>query len=185
MSRTAGSTGVETRERILAAARALFAERGYAGTSIRDLAEALGFTKAALYYHFPGKAEILHALVEPLLEELDAISDRADREPDAAMRDYVRLLAARAPGVIGLISDPSAKADVGERFDAQRRFRSLERKLASDGGVLGVRCALGAAHFAVFSTLSARARAGEPPELSDDEIERIIRAALAAWDAAA
>ena len=184
MSRTIGSTAVETRVRILDAARALFAERGYAGTSVRDLADALGMTKAALYYHFPGKADILLALVEPVLDELDAIGDRAGRGREPSVRDYVSLLAARAPGMIGLISDPSAKRDIGERLDGERRFRSLERKLAGDGDVLAVRCALGVAHVGVLSTLSARARAGEPTELTGDEVERIIRSALAAWEAA-
>ena len=185
MSRLIGSTAVGTRVRILDAARALFAERGYAGTSMRDLAESLGMTKAALYYHFPGKADILLALVEPLLAELDAIGDRAGRGREASMRDYVYLLAARAPGMIGLMSDPSAKRDIGERLGAEQRFRSLERALASDGDVLAVRCALGAVHFGVLSTLAARARDGQPPHLSDDEIERVIRASLAAWTAAA
>ena len=42
----------ETRERILHAALALFAQRGYAGTSMSDIAGALGLSKAALYRHF-------------------------------------------------------------------------------------------------------------------------------------
>jgi AcrR family transcriptional regulator len=185
VSRTTGSTAVVTRTRILDAARALFAERGYAGTSMRDLADALGMTKAALYYHFPGKADILLALVEPLLDRLEAIGDDAGRGREASMRAYVRLLAAHAAGMIGLMSDPSAKHDISARLDPEGRFRSLERSLATEGDVLGVRCALGAAHIGVLSTISVRARAGEPPELSDDEIERVIRAGLAAWEAAA
>jgi AcrR family transcriptional regulator len=184
VSRTTGSTATDTRVRILDAARALFADRGYAGTSMRDLAEELGMTKAALYYHFPGKADILRALLEPALGELDAIGGRADRGREATVRDYVRLLAVRAPDMIGLIGDPSAKADIRGRLNAEQRFRALEQALAQGGDALGVRCALGAAHTGVLSTLSVRARAGEPPELTDDEIERVIRAALAAWDAA-
>ncbi len=181
MSRTLGSSAVGTRSRILDAARRLFADRGYAGTSMRDLAEELGMTKAALYYHFPGKAQILLALVEPLLDELEALGGR-DRED--AVRGYVGLLADRAPGLIGLMSDPTAKRDLAAHVDAERRFRALEQALASDGDVLAVRCAIGAAHVAVLSTLSARARAGEPAELSGDEVERVIRAGLAAWKAA-
>ena len=181
MSRTLGSSAVGTRTRILDAARELFAEHGYAGTSMRDLAEALGMTKAALYYHFPGKAQILMALVEPLLDELEAIGGR-DRED--AVRAYVGLLADRAPGMIGLMSDPTAKRDIAEHVDAERRFRALEQALAKDGDVLAVRCAIGAAHVAVLATLSSRARAGEPAELTEDEVERVIRASLAAWEAA-
>ena len=182
MSRTIGSSAVDTRVRILDAARELFAERGYAGTSMRDLAEALGMTKAALYYHFPGKAQILTALVEPLLDELEALGGRGR---DEAVRGYVRLLAERAPGMIGLMSDPTAKRDLAEHVDAESRFRALERALATDGDVLAVRCAIGATHIAVLATLSARARAGRPAVLTEDEVERIIRAGLAAWEAAA
>jgi AcrR family transcriptional regulator len=172
-----GSSAVDTRARILDAARLLFADQGYAGTSMRDLAEELGMTKAALYYHFPGKAQIL----EPLLDELEAIGGRSRED---AVRDYVHLLADRAPGMIGLMSDPTAKRDIAEHVDAERRFRALEQALAAGGDVLAVRCAIGAAHVAVLSTLSARARAGEPARLSEDEVERVIRASLAAWTAA-
>lgn len=57
----AGPTGT-TRERILDAALDLFVEKGYENTSLREIAEQLGFTKAALYYHFPSKDRILLAL---------------------------------------------------------------------------------------------------------------------------
>lgn len=58
---------METRRRILDVARELFAAQGYAGTSIADITGRLGMSKAALYYHFSSKAEILSALVaEPL-----------------------------------------------------------------------------------------------------------------------
>jgi AcrR family transcriptional regulator len=52
----------DTRERILDAALDLFTEKGYDKTTLREIAEQLGFTKAALYYHFPGKKDILLAL---------------------------------------------------------------------------------------------------------------------------
>ncbi len=51
-----------TRERILDAALDLFIDKGYDKASLRELAEVMGFTKAALYYHFPSKADILMAL---------------------------------------------------------------------------------------------------------------------------
>lgn len=51
-----------TRERILDAALDLFVEKGYEKTSLREIAERLGFTKAALYYHFSSKQDILMAL---------------------------------------------------------------------------------------------------------------------------
>jgi AcrR family transcriptional regulator len=71
-----------TRERILEAASELFTEQGYDATSLREIADRLGFTKAALYYHFQSKDEILRALLEPaetmvreLVERLEAAED--------------------------------------------------------------------------------------------------------------
>jgi AcrR family transcriptional regulator len=75
-----------TRERILDIALQLFTERGYDKTSLRDIAERLGTTKAALYYHFKSKADILlelhlrlHDLGQRLLAELEALPDGAAR----------------------------------------------------------------------------------------------------------
>ena len=69
----------DTRERILRAATELFSEQGYDATSLRQLADRLGFTKAALYYHFQSKDEILEALVDPVLEMLDDLVERLEQ----------------------------------------------------------------------------------------------------------
>ncbi len=61
-----------TREQILEVALDLFTERGYGQTSLREIAERLGLTKAALYYHFSSKDEIFMALHRRLHESLDA-----------------------------------------------------------------------------------------------------------------
>jgi AcrR family transcriptional regulator len=53
---------LSTRERILNVALDLFIEKGFDKTSLREIAEQLGFTKAALYYHFASKDDILMAL---------------------------------------------------------------------------------------------------------------------------
>lgn len=58
----------ETRRQILNAARELFLERGYKGVSMRDIAEAVHVSQAALYYHFPkGKEEVLFAMMDDML----------------------------------------------------------------------------------------------------------------------
>jgi AcrR family transcriptional regulator len=61
----------KTRDRILDVALDLFIEQGYDKSSLRELAERMGFTKAALYYHFPSKADILIALHERMHGLLD------------------------------------------------------------------------------------------------------------------
>jgi Transcriptional regulator len=60
------------RERILQTATVQFLERGYDGVSMREIAEACGITKAALYYHFTGKAELL---AEIFTESLDQMAE--------------------------------------------------------------------------------------------------------------
>ncbi|MGH9108350.1 MAG: TetR/AcrR family transcriptional regulator [Acidimicrobiales bacterium] len=61
-ARRAGRPRGATRDRILDIALGLFTDRGYEKTSLREIADALGFTKAALYYHFERKEDILLAL---------------------------------------------------------------------------------------------------------------------------
>jgi AcrR family transcriptional regulator len=55
---------VDTRTRIQQVALELFTEQGYEGTSLREIAERLGVTKAALYYHFKTKEDIVGSLVQ-------------------------------------------------------------------------------------------------------------------------
>jgi AcrR family transcriptional regulator len=57
-----GQAPLNTRERILDVALDLFIAQGFDGTSLREIAQRLGFTKAALYYHFTSKDDILMAL---------------------------------------------------------------------------------------------------------------------------
>jgi AcrR family transcriptional regulator len=67
-----------TRERILAVASDLFTEQGYDGTSLREIADRMGFSKAALYYHFQSKDELLLALLEPFQELIREFVERAE-----------------------------------------------------------------------------------------------------------
>jgi AcrR family transcriptional regulator len=56
--------GPHTRQQILDASLRLFSERGFARTTVRDIARAAGITDAAIYYHFQSKRDLLEALVE-------------------------------------------------------------------------------------------------------------------------
>jgi AcrR family transcriptional regulator len=80
-----------TRERILDVALDLFLAQGYDGTSLRQLAEQLGVTKAALYYHFESKEDILRALHMRLHEfGKDALNSMGD-EPMTLERWHLLL----------------------------------------------------------------------------------------------
>jgi AcrR family transcriptional regulator len=71
--------GPSTRQRILDTALDLFTKQGFDGTSLREIAEKLGVTKAALYYHFASKDDILMALHMRLHEfGKDALSEMAE-----------------------------------------------------------------------------------------------------------
>jgi AcrR family transcriptional regulator len=60
----------ETRQQILDAARELFLARGYKGVSMKEVAEEVQVTSAALYYHFPGgKQELFFCIIQMMLEE--------------------------------------------------------------------------------------------------------------------
>jgi AcrR family transcriptional regulator len=82
MPRAPRNQGAETRERILDVAQELFTRQGYEKTSLRDIADRLAITKAALYYYFERKEDILlelhlrlHAMGTSLLDELEAAPD--------------------------------------------------------------------------------------------------------------
>lgn len=76
----------DTREQIRAVAMELFAEQGYQKTSLREIAERLGVTKAALYYHFRTKEDIVASLSEDLRRGIDEIVAWAESAPPGRKR---------------------------------------------------------------------------------------------------
>ena len=78
------------REQILAAAANLFHEHGYHATSVRQIAEAVGCTEAALYYHFKGgKRELLQQVISAVTPDLDSTIEHlrgAESLRDLALR---------------------------------------------------------------------------------------------------
>jgi AcrR family transcriptional regulator len=58
------TAGNDTRDRILVEAASLFSARGFNGTSMSDLAAAVGITKSSLYHHFPSKQALLSEIIE-------------------------------------------------------------------------------------------------------------------------
>jgi AcrR family transcriptional regulator len=71
----------DTRSRAQKVALELFAEQGYEKTSLREIAERLGVTKAALYYHFKSKEDIVHSFTDDYFAEIDALLDWAKDQP--------------------------------------------------------------------------------------------------------
>lgn len=81
-----------TKERILDIALELFAQNGYLGTSMSDIAKQLGFTKAALYKHYTSKQEILDQIVERMNRmdyERAEEYEMPETEPDGFAEAYM------------------------------------------------------------------------------------------------
>ena len=113
----------DSRARIVRVARDLFVERGYRRTSLQRIADRLGLTKAAVLYHFPSKAHILAALAEPLLDDLEAALDPAERTggaaaPRIALEGHLDALLAHRQMLRMLSHDFAllAQEDAGQRF---------------------------------------------------------------------
>ena len=73
MTSTTETEAPRTRERILDVALELFSEKGYDATSMREIAERLGITKPALYYHFDSKEDIVRALLVDIESQVAAL----------------------------------------------------------------------------------------------------------------
>jgi AcrR family transcriptional regulator len=120
----------------------LFRERGYAATSIRDIARALSVQGASLYAHVTSKEDVLWAIVERAAGRFEAAADRAEREAEARrpgdpaeaiaalVRAHVQVLTADVDEAGVFVSEwrslgPERRAAILARRDAyERRFRT-------------------------------------------------------------
>ncbi|MEU3168238.1 helix-turn-helix domain-containing protein [Streptosporangium sp. NPDC006930] len=82
----------DTRTRIQEIALKLFTEQGYEATSLREIAEALGVTKAALYYHFKTKDDIIASLAEDRVRAVEELIAWARTQPrtDETREELIR-----------------------------------------------------------------------------------------------
>ncbi|MBE7161759.1 MAG: TetR/AcrR family transcriptional regulator [Williamsia herbipolensis] len=144
--------GGTPQDEILDAAGELFTEQGYAGTSTRAIAEAVGLRQASLYHHFATKEDILIALlrqtVVPTLDVAraqDVTRPAADRLVEIVRFDVTQLVTSRWNlGVLYLL--PEIRTAAFDPFRADRlALRDIYRSLAAE--ILGAdardpRCAL-------------------------------------------
>jgi len=155
-------SGADTRARILDVALELFVEQGYEKTSLRDISERLGFTKAALYYHFERKDDIflelhlrLHELMRDVLAPLDDLPDdraRADAWPTVLDRfidraiEHPQLVLLHLRNPAGLVAVLHDERNQSENEDFQQRTQRLLRSpdVPLDQRVR-IACSLGAA----------------------------------------
>lgn len=129
-----------TREQIRTLALELFAERGYDGTSLREIAERLGITKAAVYYHFKTKEQILASLIGDFFAEIDELVCWARQQPatpatrEQVLRRYQGLLSERTTQLAQFLQEgQTALRDVASGDELRSRFARLADLLAGPG----------------------------------------------------
>ncbi|QIS01158.1 TetR family transcriptional regulator [Nocardia brasiliensis] len=84
--------GRGTKSAIRDAAVKLFGDKGFEQTSLREVADAVGITKASLYYHYASKLELLHAIIDPIIDHLRAVVVDIEQRPHdpETIRDVLR-----------------------------------------------------------------------------------------------
>ena len=162
--------------RIRETALALFAEHGYHGTSMQRIADALGVTRSAFYHHYSSKQDLVAAIAEPLVVDLEALAEQAGARGDPVeevLGNYLDVLLVHGPVTRFVANDPAvqADADIGRRArDAVARLSSsLADRLGGPGADVRVACALGAIGGGAVLV------AGSPGSARDE----ILRSALA------
>jgi AcrR family transcriptional regulator len=130
------------REELTRAAARLFAERGYQGTSLADLAKAVGVQKPSLYHHIAGKEELLWDVAQEgaaaFHAALDAVPQDADRIRNA-LRAHLAVVAAQLDIATVFVrewrflSDEHREAFVAERRRYEERIRDLFREGVEQG----------------------------------------------------
>ncbi|WP_230686391.1 TetR/AcrR family transcriptional regulator [Catellatospora vulcania] len=100
------------REQLLAAALHLFARDGIQATSLQDIANEAGVTKAGLYYHYKTKDEIVLDVLKPLLDALPAVTRRAEAHRthtarvDEVLGGLIEIALYELSGFAVLMNDP-------------------------------------------------------------------------------
>jgi AcrR family transcriptional regulator len=156
-----------TRRAVLAAARDLFAERGYAGTSIAAIAARAGVAVDTVYAAAGRKPALLRELVETSISG-------TDHPVPALQRDYVRRVreAVTAREKLGIYA--AAVADIGVRMAPVHR--ALAEAAVTDADCAALRAEISARRAANMRLLAADLRAtGElRPDLTDDEVADVV-----------
>ena len=179
------------REQLLEVALALFSERGFRGTSVRDITRAAGVTEAVLYHYFANKADLWAAVLATYAPfgRLDQILEPIAAAPlEAALRtiarELLRLLREREQLVLTLLSEAPAEPDVarvlGQFIDDVAA--SLGAFLAGRQGrgeiapEVDVRAAARAIQGALLVRLLATSLTPHPdePESDDAAIESLV-----------
>ncbi|MET7461779.1 TetR/AcrR family transcriptional regulator [Nonomuraea sp. NPDC005501] len=131
-------------ESVLAIAVDVFNERGYDGTSMEDLARALGVTKSAIYHHVAGKEQLLALALDRALDGLSELvaDERAGSGPaierlEWVVRESVRILVDRLPYVTLLLRVRGNSATERRALERRRAFDAFVSHLVKEAAAEG------------------------------------------------
>lgn len=129
-----GERGTYDRGRILSVAVELFNERGYEATSISMLAQKLGISKSAIYYHVESKEHLLKLALDVALNSLEAVLARienfdgsAQEKLEYAIRGSIQVICKKIPFVTLLLR---VRGNTDIELAARRSRRDFDRRLA-------------------------------------------------------
>jgi AcrR family transcriptional regulator len=173
------AAGQDTKNRILRIARDLFARKGFTGTSIADIARELGTTTAALYYHFPSKADILGALLaDPVAAYARIVASLdADQPGPEALLGALIDLAADSRELAQIIDRDPAAVQIIDQYLPGKSHEMTGAIIAALAGCDSGRTAVIRAH-AAFSVIKGATMAAL--ELSGGVLEPADRAEILA-----
>jgi AcrR family transcriptional regulator len=171
----------DTREQLQSVALELFTERGYDSTSLREIAERLDITKAAVYYHFRTKDEILTSLIEEFLAQLEGLLRWGRTQPAVpatrveVLRRYSDILTGRTAELARFVREGrSAISGLDLGIKIADRYLQLFDLLCPPGdpvaGRLRARVALSSLHIATTA---------DPQHTGDEAQRRAIALVIA------
>lgn len=135
-----------TRTQIVEAADTLFYQRGFAHTSLADIAQAVGIARGNLTYHFKAKDAILAAVIDRRLAATQAMLDGWEAtgdEPAARITSFIHILITNQAKImahgcpVGTLSNELAKLDHAALPDAARIFALFRAWLARQFTLMG------------------------------------------------
>lgn len=123
----------DTRSRICRVALELFVEKGLSRTTLQEIAERLGITKAALYYHFPSKSDLVRHVIRPAVDAVDDFLEEAERSEKPVrqlLEDYFDMLYSHRIEYLALVRDPTGLAEVDAEDWVMNWSERIQRLLA-------------------------------------------------------
>jgi AcrR family transcriptional regulator len=119
----------DTKARIQAVARELFAQQGVQNTSLRQISDRLGITKPALYYHFASRDDLVRSIIQPMIEDIERfVSTRQPGDARELLDDYFDLTWRHREVIVMVVRELSTLGvlDLGARmFDWRRQVITL------------------------------------------------------------